>query len=105
MNKTIEDNKYESFENEVKFQVGKRVWLDITEIPQNERETDTGVITDIKTRFPLTAKYRRITYTVKLDNKGYYTKKEFRTFGAIRQHFSCSSEYLKDESEKPVGIM
>ena len=98
--------KYKSFSNEVKFQVGKRVWLDIPEIPQNERETDTGIISDIITHFPLTSKVRRIVYTVKLDNKGYYKKEEFRmNFGTIQSQFSCGSEYLKDESEKPVELV
>ena len=62
----------------VKFQVGQRIKVDIKEIPIKDRDTTTGVIIGIRTRFPATPNFREILYEVLFDNKGNYIKKGHR---------------------------
>lgn len=55
------------FSNEVKFQVGQRVSVDLKEIPKEERNCETGVIKTIYTKFLRTPKMRTIMYQVVFD--------------------------------------
>ncbi len=57
----------ESYAHEIKFQVGQRVRVDIPEIPPEETNCKTGLITGIKTRFPRSPDLRQHYYMVRFD--------------------------------------
>jgi len=77
--------KYLSFENEVKFQVGQRVEMDLPEIPIEERDVTTGIIIKIYTKFFASPELRRVFYLVRFDNRSNYVKKEFRYCGGFTE--------------------
>lgn len=88
--------KHIDYSKEVKFQVGQRVELDLKEVPVEERETTTGIITKIDTHFPSTPKHRKIFYTIRFDGKGNYIKKEYqRVAGGIGFEFTCQVSRFK----------
>lgn len=89
-------SKYLDYSDEAAFRVGQRVHIEIKEIPVDERETTTGVIVGVDTKFFATPSLRKILYTVRIDEKGYYVKKEFRTFfGAIRFEYTTTGDHLE----------
>lgn len=82
MNKDF-PNIVKEFSNEVKFQVGERVSVDLPDVPVEQRDTTSGIITNISTRFHHTPHMRKIAYTIHFDNKGSYIKKRFALFSRI----------------------
>lgn len=88
--------EHEDFSDEVLFQVGQRVHVDLSLVPPEERETTTGVITSISTTMFTVPKFRRIRYKIRFDGKGNYIKKEFRLTGAgIKSEITCGSNSLR----------
>ena len=71
------------FSNEVKFQVGQRVYVDLKEIPKKERNCETGVVKTIYTKFLRTSKLRTIMYQVAFDEP--YIKGDKVCFGQIHE--------------------
>ena len=63
----VNKNMNESYNHEIKYQVGQRVRVDIPEIPPEETNCKEGVITAIKTRFPKSPEHRQHFYTVRFD--------------------------------------
>ena len=76
-------SKIAAYDDEVLFQVGQRVIVDMPEVPKEARADTHGVIRQIRTKFPASPKLRRITYTVDLDGKGNYFKKSHRFLGGL----------------------
>ncbi len=64
-------NEMDEFVDECLFRVGQRVRVSIAPdvIPADEVGCNTGIVQNIKTRFLLTPKMRRFSYTVWLDGK------------------------------------
>lgn len=65
----------EAFKHAPSFRVGQRVRVDIPEIPKNERQCDTGIISGIRTRFVRTPEARQVWYVVTFDRP--YIKPEY----------------------------
>jgi hypothetical protein len=84
--------KYEDFSNEIKFQVGQRVHVELKEIPEKERNVTVGTITKIDVMFPRTPKMRKIFYTIRFDEN--YIKKEHVLISNI-DHIRCTAGNLK----------
>ena len=90
-------NIIKSYTHEIKYQVGQRVRVDIPEIPPEQTNCKTGVVTGIKTRFPKSPELRQHSYTVRFDE--YVIIPEFIMFGQIHQ-LSVSAEQLELLSEE-----
>jgi len=81
------------YDDEVMFQVGQFVDVDLPEIPVENRDCTWGVIIAIRTRFPLSPEFRSIYYTVKF--AGDYIIKEKRLLGGIKGQIQCLGKNLK----------
>ena len=82
---------FKEYNNEVKFQVGQMVEVDIPTIPIEDRDQTKGLIIAINTKFPLSKELREIIYTVRLI--GNYAKKKF--FQHIKGDTTVKQKQLK----------
>ena len=87
--------EYEDYSKEVLFKVGQRVHVELPEVPIEQRDVTTGIISAINTRFPTTPKMRKIRITVRFDGKGNYVKKEFRVWGGIKFELTCDQNRIE----------
>ena len=62
----------EDFSNELDFQVGNRVHVELRDVPKKWRNMETGVIVNIDTHFAHTPEMRRFAITVRLDGDQKY---------------------------------
>lgn len=87
---------YEDYSEEVKFQVGQRVDVDLPYVKIEDRDVTTGIIILIGTRFFATKEHRRIYHTIRLDNKNFYIKHEKLITGIdVGPEITVPAEYLK----------
>lgn len=86
------------FSAEVKFQVGKRVMIDISEVPKQERNCESGIIFSISTRFALAPEQRQVSYGVWLDAP--YIKKGSRYWTGLGERFNVFESQLTLEGKK-----
>jgi len=86
------------YDNEVQFQVGQFVEIDLPEVPIEDRECTWGVVIGIMTRFPLSNNLRKIVYYVKL--AGLYIKKSKRRFKGFGGEIHCEAKYLATKGRK-----
>lgn len=92
---------YKDFTDEVKFQVGQRVHVEIEEIPIEERDVTTGIIIGIQTNFHAAPILRKIKYVVRFDGKGNYSKDSKITAlasllgGRLGFEFTCEARRLR----------
>lgn len=80
------------YDDEVVFQVGQFVEIDLPEIPIEDRECTWGVITGIITKYPLSPQLRKILYEIKL--AGLYIKKSKRIFKGLKGELHCPAKCL-----------
>ena len=89
--------KHQAFNDEVKFQVGERVRVDFPEVPIDERDSTSGIIVGISTRFPTTSTHRTIGYQIWFDGSGQYIKRENMCAGGIGNNIVVSADKLTKE--------
>ena len=80
------------YDKEVPFQVGQFVEIDLPMVPVEDRECTWGVITGIRTRFPLDSHMRSVVYIIKL--AGLYIKKDRRAWKGLRGRIDCGAQHL-----------
>jgi len=82
----------DDFSNELKVQVGNRVHVELSDVPEKDRDVTTGVIVAIRTFWVHTPKMRRFQIDVRFDGDGNYVKKSSQMAEGIGPIFSLRDQ-------------